>query len=355
MGVILAPDTGLKARIVEPDDPAWRRQLLDARHDFYHLPQYVEVSARQDGGIARAILVEGEQMRMLLPIVVRTLAEGLHDATSPYGYPGPLFAGARTPDLEGQAWQAARGLLASEGIVSLFVRLHPLFDDVPAQTAGTLVCHGETVAVDLTLPPEEQWSQTRRNHRQQIRQAQEAGLVVRIDAWEDLDGFISAYRETMIARGANRYYLFGDEYFRGLRDALGDSLHIAAAHLDGELAAAALFVETGGIVEMHLTGHLAKFARVQPLKLAFHEVRTYATARGNQVLHLGGGRGGAEDSLLHFKAGFSPRRHSFRTLRVVARAEDYSRLVAARDPGLDPLDLTGAFPAYRYGDEPQER
>jgi hypothetical protein len=355
VALILAPERGLKARIVEPDDPAWRRQLLDTQHDFYHLPQYVEVSARQDGGVARAILVEGERMRMLLPIVLRTLADGLHDATSPYGYPGPLFVGERTPDLEETAWQTARDLLASQGIVSLFVRLHPLLDDVPHQTAGTLVCHGETVAVDLTLAPEELWSQTRRNHRQQIRQAREAGLVVRIDAWEDLDAFTAAYRETMIARGAEHYYLFGDEYFRGLRDALGDSLHIAAAHLDGELAAAALFVETGGIVEMHLTGHLATFARVQPLKLVFHEVRTFASARGNQVLHLGGGRGGAEDSLLHFKAGFSPRRLPFRTLRVVARADDYSRLVAARDPGLDPLDLTGSFPTYRYGAVPQAR
>jgi hypothetical protein len=349
VAVILAPERGLKARIIEPDDPAWRRQLLDARHDFYHLPGYAEVSARQDCGVARALLVEGQRMRMLLPIVLRSLDDGLHDATSPYGYPGPLFAGERTPDLERQAWQAARDLLASEGIVSLFVRLHPLLDDAPPDAAGTVVTHGETVAVDLTLTPEEQWSQTRRNHRQQIRQAREAGLVVRIDAWTDLDGFKSAYRETMIARGADSYYLFGDEYFSGLRDALGDSLHIAAAHLDGELAAAALFVETDGAVEMHLTGHRAAFARVQPLKLVFHEVRTYASARGNQVLHLGGGRGGAEDSLLHFKAGFSPRRRPFRTLRIVARPDDYARLVAARDPGLDPLDLTGSFPAYRYG------
>jgi hypothetical protein len=355
VAVTLSPERGLKARLVEPDDPAWRRQLLGTRHDFYHLPRYVEVSARQDGGVARAILVEGEQMRMLLPIVLRTLADGLYDATSPYGYPGPLFAGDRTPDLEQQAWQEVRDLLASEGIVSLFVRLHPVFDDVPPETAGTVVLHGETVAVDLTLTPDEQWSQTRRNHRQQIRQAREAGLVVRIDEWTDLDGFKAAYRETMIARGADRYYLFGDEYFEALRDALGDSLHIAAAHLDGELAAAALFVETDGIVEMHLTGHLATYARVQPLKLVFHEVRTYASARGNQVLHLGGGRGGAEDSLLHFKAGFSPRRLPFRTLRIVARPEDYARLVAARDPGLDPLDLTGSFPAYRYGEIPQER
>jgi hypothetical protein len=355
VAVTLSPERGLKARLVEPDDPAWHRQLLETRHDFYHLPGYAEVSARQDGGVARAILVEGEQLRMLLPIVLRTVADGLHDATSPYGYPGPLFAGERTPDLEQQAWQATRDLLASDGIVSLFVRLHPLLDDIPPDAAGTVVRHGETVAVDLTLAPDEQWSQTRRNHRQQIRQAQEAGLVVRIDEWADLDGFKTAYRETMLARGADRYYLFGDEYFSCLRDALGDTLHIAAAHLDGELAAAALFVETGGIVEMHLTGHLATFARVQPLKLVFHEVRTYASARGNQVLHLGGGRGGAEDSLLHFKAGFSPRRLPFRTLRVVARAEDYSRLVGARDPGLDPLDLTGSFPAYRYGDVPQAR
>ncbi len=40
-------------------------------------------------------------------------------------------------------------------------------------------------------------------------------------------------------------------------------------------------------------------------------------------------------------------RHPYRTLRVVLDEAEYRRLVAARDPDLDPDDLGGYFPAYR--------
>ena len=78
-----------------------------------------------------------------------------------------------------------------------------------------------------------------------------------------------------------------------------------------------------------------------------HFVRGWAKDRGNQVLHLGGGVGGDSDSLLQFKIGFSPRRHTFATLRMVIDEREYGRLVAARDPRLDPGARGGFFPLYR--------
>ena len=86
---------------------------------------------------------------------------------------------------------------------------------------------------------------------------------------------------------------------------------------------------------------------VQPTKLMMHFVRSWAKDRGNQVLHLGGGVGGDSDSLLQFKVGFSPLRHTFATLRMVIDETDYGRLVAARDPLLDPGARSGFFPLYR--------
>jgi hypothetical protein len=65
------------------------------------------------------------------------------------------------------------------------------------------------------------------------------------------------------------------------------------------------------------------------------------------VLHLGGGRGGAEDSLFRFKAGFSDRRHAFATWRWVVRPEAYERLCAARRAAGGPEPPAGFFPAYR--------
>jgi len=88
---------------------------------------------------------------------------------------------------------------------------------------------------------------------------------------------------------------------------------------------------------------------VQSTKLMLHFVRGWAKDRANQVLHLGGGVGASNDSLLLFKGGFSPLRHAFATLRVVIDESEYGRLVAASDPQLDPQERTGFFPLYRQG------
>jgi hypothetical protein len=65
------------------------------------------------------------------------------------------------------------------------------------------------------------------------------------------------------------------------------------------------------------------------------------------LFHLGGGKGGQNDSLFTYKAGFSPQRHAFHTWRVVADPEAYRSLMTERRPDVDPGDLTAAFPSYR--------
>ena len=69
--------------------------------------------------------------------------------------------------------------------------------------------------------------------------------------------------------------------------------------------------------------------------------------RGVTVFHLGGGKGGSDDSLFTYKAGFAPGRHPFHTWRVVADPAAYRSLVAGRRPGADPDDRSGTFPPYR--------
>jgi hypothetical protein len=64
-------------------------------------------------------------------------------------------------------------------------------------------------------------------------------------------------------------------------------------------------------------------------------------------MHLGGGVGGsAEDPLFHFKAGFSPRRHTFRTARLVLDTHAYEELCARADEEGEATQ-PAFFPAYR--------
>jgi lipid II:glycine glycyltransferase (peptidoglycan interpeptide bridge formation enzyme) len=108
-----------------------------------------------------------------------------------------------------------------------------------------------------------------------------------------------------------------------------------------------MYVEAAGIVHLHLGGSDPRFERAHPSKLLYHRTRLWAKDRGDTWMHLGGGRGADDDSLLHFKAGFGGDRMPYRTLRLVVDEDGYRALLAARFPEGVPESAAGFFPAYR--------
>ncbi len=338
----------MKSELLGIDASQWASFLADTRHDFYHLPGYVSLCAAQEGGEPAALMVSEGGRALLLPLIIRPIPGGASDATSPYGYPGPLASGGDDPDFMRRALGHGIDLLRTTGVTSLFVRMHPLLGSSPPAGIGTALRGGDTVSVDLTLPTEELWRQTTSGHRNQINRALKSGREPRFDdAWVHFDDFKRLYRGTMRRVAADSFYFFDDGYFDRLRTALGDRLRLCVVHADGGVAAAALFVETCGIVQFHLAGSDPSFAREGLTKLMLHFVRSWAKDRGDLVLHLGGGLGDAEDPLLKFKAGFSPLRHPYHTIRVIIDEGEYDRLVRRRAAALRVQLRPGYFPAYR--------
>ncbi len=337
----------MTARLLTPESDEWTAFLGRVRHDFYHLPAYAAVGATHEPGEPLALLVQRGGGSLLLPLIARDTGSGGRDAVSPYGYPGPLLDGAIGPDLEREALAEGISALHDAGFVSLFVRYHPLLNGQPPAGLGTAVRHGDTVVVDLALSEPTMWHQTRENHRRNITRAQSLGYAPRMDTtWARFEGFKRLYAVTMDRIAASPFYRFDDAYFDGLRDALGGSVHLAVLEKGDDLAAAALYVETDGIVEYHLSGYADEHADVQPTKLLMDFARRWAKARGNRYLHLGGGVGAQRDFLFSFKRGFSPLLRTYWTLRVVIDEPRYRELVAARGFALVE-DADGYFPLYR--------
>jgi hypothetical protein len=103
-------------------------------------------------------------------------------------------------------------------------------------------------------------------------------------------------------------------------------------------------LETDGIVQYHLGGTRTAALPHQPAKLMFERICHWGQARGNSTFHLGSGLGGRDDnSLFHFKAGFSDRRHPFHTWRAVVDERAYRALLPAGAAD----NRLGFFPAYR--------
>ena len=200
--------------------------------------------------------------------------------------------------------------------MSLFVRLHPLLDEVPGGRGRPLLTHGETVSIDLTQSLEQIWSQTRNNHRRDIGKSERIGYVARIDEdWEHFGTFVRLYRETMKRLAAEERYMFDEPTSPRLRAgtrARRPSLWVVTK--GDAVAAAVLFTETSGIVQYHLAGtdedHAGRGRRSSSSATVPAGPRSAVISPPPGRRRRRSGR-----SLMHFKAGFSDERHVFRTLR----------------------------------------
>ncbi len=344
----------LVSAFIGPDDPRWAHFLDNSPHDFYHLPSYARMVSKYEGGTPVAFYAEAGESSFLLPLLIRPLPESLgapqnwSDASSPYGYPGPLFHNADDPEIARLLVRAVQTEAVKSNVVSIFIRLHPLLTNNPQIFAeiGDTVRQGETVYVDLSKSEEEIWRDIRRDHREHIRKLQRLGFTVEFDNWEKLDGFIAAYRATMDRVSAGNFYRFPESYFHDLRESLGDDLHLCTVHApDGEVGSGALFTLENGISQGHLAATLDKYLQLGPSKLMTYSQLIWLKSAGANRFHLGGGVASRADSLLYFKAGFSKLRSSFWTCSAIIDKNRYAQLISAAKDQFDPNQ--GFFPAYR--------
>lgn len=345
------------ATILSADDPQWTTVLENAQHDVYHRPEYVQTAAEHEDGEPVAFFAKNDTGALFLPLLLRplpssiadTLGDSVRDASSPYGYPGPL---STTADASPH-WHAFGEYAREQELLSVFLRLHPLLpfsrEDV-AHIGVPLrqVEHGPTVYIDCTADPSTLWSDTRPDHRSDIRRLQRRGYSATVEGPDALGVFKALYLQTMERVGARSFYRFSERYFDAWRGRLARFCQIMVVRADdGAPAAAGLFTDANGWVQFHLSGTDTGHRDLAPTKLMLDEMRRWAHDHGRSVLHLGGGLGGERDSLFDFKAGFSPDRALFQTVRMVPDAERYRAACHAAGSTPDSIPGDGFFPAYR--------
>ncbi len=338
---------------IAPCDASWTEALARLRHDFYHLPGYVALSARWEGGRPTAFLYESGGSLALVPLIVHGLDDGLCDAVSPYGYPSPLFSEGSGVGFQREALEAFAAEGRDLGLVSSFVRLHPLLQpSLPASEAGawSVFEHGPTIALPLAEAQEDWLRRVSRNHRRNVRDLRRAGYTVRIGEPERLEDYARVYAETMERLDAAEHYRFPPSHFRELAEVLGERLLFVAVHApEGETAAAGLFTCTGAIAQAHLSGTATAHLAAAPSKLMFVGARAEVRRRGASVLHLGGGHHSRRDTLFEFKRGFAGEEYMFASARFVHQPAVYERLARQRlrlEPA-QPLPQAEFFPLYR--------
>ena len=309
-------------REVEPS--AWDSLLEElGLADAYLRLAYVESAAVLEPG--RPVLLEHEGA-----VFAAVEREDPADVVSPYGYGGPVGG-------DGSFWPAYEEWCRERGIVSTFVRFHPLYANqrgAPIHVEQLAPTVGWRLGEERDLLAGMHWK-----HRNKVRKAENAGATV--TAGTSLDGFVPLYEETMRRVGASAFFLFAREYWEAL-EGLGEGLVRFDAAIDDEVAASALCLASPPWLHYHLSATSDTGRTTGASTLVLLEAARWAQERGYERFHLGGGLGGKQDSLHHFKARFDPEGLLEAAVGKAVHDEEAYRALSGGDAGLD-----GFFPAYR--------
>jgi len=300
----------------ELDSAAWDALELDA---YYRRP-YVEAAALLDKG--RPFLLEHDGARF-----AGIERDEPRDVVTPYGYGGPTADGF---------WDAYEEWARERGVVTTFVRFHPLYGnqrgapihvDELAPTVAWRLDPGRDLLAGLHF-----------KHRNKVTKAENAGATVA--QHDGLGEFVPLYEDTMRRVNADDFYFFEPAYWERLGEL---PLVRFDAEIDGEVVASALCLATPPWLHYHLSGTTDAGRTTGSSTLVLLEAARWAQANGYERFHLGGGLGGKEDSLHHFKARFDPEGLVPAAVGKAIHDEDaYRRLSGGSEVAFE-----GFFPAYR--------
>ena len=244
------------------NDADWMNVLAQSvQHDFYHLPGYHRLAEHRGEGTAFLFTYREGRYLIALPLLLRPVDEedpaGRQDATSVYGYCGPIASHERIPKQVIRNFHATlREELVDRRVVTVFSRLHPLIAQEELLLGlGETCAVGRTVSVDLTLPLQDQWARYGKKCRRVIDKAREAGVICIHDRERSYRReWVEIYQDTMRRVNAPNSYFLDEEYFELLAHELGAVLQLFVAIVDGSVAAAGLYTICDGIAQAHLGG-----------------------------------------------------------------------------------------------------
>ncbi len=358
----MASIKGSSIRIISLDSRDEWKDAVSGLHDFYHLPFFHELAKDLDEGEPRLFVYEGGGYRISLPLLIRRIDTALEDsngkpwfdATSVYGYPGPVASHSDIPDdVKRDFQESLTRALTEKSVVSLFSRLHPFLNQHSLiKGLGTLVSQGHTVSIDLSIPEESQVAQYRENHHRGLKKLREMGATCYVDEnFRHLDAFIKIYGETMSRVRATEDYIFPRHYFQKFVATDETEVKLFVCEIGDEIACAGIFTKCGDIVQYHLGGTSHAALKFSPMKLVLDTARHWGYEHGAKIMHIGGGVGTRDDSLFHFKMGFSNRTHAFSTWRWILLQSVYDQLAAAfktkQSGKTQPKQPADFFPLYR--------
>ncbi|MBD1590433.1 GNAT family N-acetyltransferase [Arthrobacter sp. S1_S22] len=340
------PTTPAPTGVRVVDDADWDPHITRlGASGAYSSAAYHRASALLEPEGTRPVLLAfvDEAGEVALPLLLRPLPNGDGwDATSAYGYGGPIGRG--TPNLA--AFGAALDEWAHEyGVVSTFLRLNPLLGNgrlVPP--TADLIDVGLTVGWNLN-PGRDLRLGMHGDRLRGVRRAERSGVTVTVTPRpSNLDSMRALYEATMQRQQAAGMYFFPESYWRALvtQDKLLMTL-LVEGWLEDNVVCAQLCLVSDHWLHSHLVGGNEVSRAVNASTACHLAAAEWGQENGLTGFHLGGGLGGREDSPLYvFKQRFDPESQprQFQVAKLVHDRDRYLQLA-----GTDSTD--GYFPPWR--------
>ncbi len=276
-------------------------------------PHYVAADAARSPALSPIYLSfeDGGKHWMHCLHLVHVEGTLIKDASSPYGYGGPMSS-SDDPEFLAAAWTAYQDWMREQRVAVEYVRFHPLLVN-ERHYGGHVVNNREVVSVDLRgvnvaadYPP---------RLRQTLKKAETAGLVYEEQSLKgESETFGAFHRAAIRQMQTDPFYLFGDDYFQLLADSGLAKLGICRHPGNDGWLAAGLFLDGAGVREYHLAATNEAGRKLGAPSFALHHAAQAAQRLGMRQLYLGGGTdASSENALLFFKGSFSRTRLMYRT------------------------------------------
>lgn len=322
----------------------WKETLTEfISFDSFHTHDFHEISQANGEGTPLMFVASNNGIPLgCWPVLKRKIPNtDYFDFTSVYGYSGPLIKEniESAPIIEG-IWNCMKDY----GAISLFSRMHPLFEKSISNEVHKGIHLSDVVIIDSEKSGDV-LSHYRGSHRREIINATKSGVSITIDMdCEHLDDFSKIYHDTMKNLNATEYYHFSKQYLSSMKSAKDFKTIILLAKYEGKIIAASMFILSKCIMQYYLSGTNFEYRKLAPSKAIISKAHELAKSLGIRHLILGGGVGSAHDSLFKFKSGFSNIIKPFFITKKIFNENIYQELCATNNIN---SSTEAYFPAYR--------
>ena len=323
------------------------------KYDTYWLSGYVKGFQIHGDGEPLLFYYEDSTVRGINVVMKRDIAKEKHletlieenkwfDFVTPYGYGGWIIEGGNADDL----FSVYEKWCRSNGIVSEFVRFHPLIvNHIYSEKRYEIIRLGNTVSLDLSSP-EIIWSNITSKNRNVIRKAKKNGVKIYNGRFPEIFRiFRNIYNKTMDIDNAEKYYYFSLAFYDSICEDLPHNAQVFYAVYKDQVIAASIMLTANKRMNYHLSGSLREFSSLASTNLLLYEAALWGCENGYKTLYLGGGVGSEEDSLFKFKKSFyrNDNLPQFHIGKKIFKMDKYKYLTEIRGK----ISKDGFFPQYR--------